>query len=133
MKDKEMIEEMAKLIDDRLIEANGYLGSMNRGEGYWIAQKLIEHYQPKLPKDSVVLSGEEYELYEVVKKGYPNDMTCLVEKFTEISHNSYTRGSKETAEKILNKVYWLVAQKDVINVLTRIKEIATREGVEIKE
>ena len=59
-KDK-IIEEMAKVIDDRLIEARCWLGSMNRGEGYWIAQKLIEHYQPKLPEDSVVLSREELE------------------------------------------------------------------------
>ena len=60
MTDKEMIEEMAKIIDDRLLEANGWLGSMNKGEGHWIAQKLIEHYQPKLSKDSVVLPKSEY-------------------------------------------------------------------------
>lgn len=59
-KDKS-IKEMAKVIDDRLIEARGWLGSMNRGKGYWIAQKLVEHYQPKIPEDSVVLSREEYE------------------------------------------------------------------------
>lgn len=51
MKDKEkQIKEMAKVIDDRLIEARGYLGSMNKGEGYWIAQKLIEHTSQNSPK-----------------------------------------------------------------------------------
>lgn len=55
-----MIEEMAKIIDDRLIEANNYLGSMNKGKGYWIAQKLVEHYQPKIPDGSVVLTNDEW-------------------------------------------------------------------------
>lgn len=61
MTKQEQIEEMAKIIDDRLTEANLWLGSMNKGKGYWIAEKLIEHYQPKLPEDSIVLSREEYD------------------------------------------------------------------------
>ena len=74
MTKQEQIEEMAKIIDDRLIEANLWLGSMNKGKGYWIAEKLIEHYQPKLPIDSVVLLKEEYEklksLYDSQKGVY---------------------------------------------------------------
>lgn len=141
MREKQ-IEKMAKLIEDRLIEANNYLGSMNKGEGYWIAQKLVEHYQPKLPEDSVVLSREEYELYDVVKKGYPNDMTCLVEKFTEISHNSYTKGSKETAEKYSDKLVAIIQHlfdigqidfKAKIEFLKENEKIAKQFGVEIKE
>ena len=61
MTKQEQIEQMAKIIDDRLIEANLWLGSMNKGKGYWIAEKLVEYYQPKLPIDSVVLLKEEYE------------------------------------------------------------------------
>ena len=68
MTKQEQIEQMAKIIDDRLIEANLWLGSMNKGKGYWIAQKLVEHYQPKLPEDSVVLSKEEYNLLINTKK-----------------------------------------------------------------
>ena len=72
MTKQEQIEEMAKIIDDRLIEANLWLGSMNKGKGYWIAEKLVEYYQPKLPEDSVVLSKEEYEkiksLYNTQRK-----------------------------------------------------------------
>lgn len=60
MTEQEQIEEMAKIIDDRLIEARGWLGSMNKGKGYWIAQKLVEYYQPKIPEDSIVLSKEEF-------------------------------------------------------------------------
>lgn len=39
MTKQEQIEEMAKVIDDRLIEARCWLSSMNRGEGYWISGK----------------------------------------------------------------------------------------------
>lgn len=54
------IEEIAKLIDDRLIEARNWLGSMNRGEGYWIATALHNAGYRNV-KDKVVLSKEEYE------------------------------------------------------------------------
>lgn len=54
MTKQEQIEKMAKIIDDRLIEANLWLGSMNKGKGYWIAEKLIEYYQPKLPSEKIV-------------------------------------------------------------------------------
>ena len=74
MTKQEQIEQMAKIIDDRLIEANLWLGSMNKGKGYWIAEKLIEYYQPKLPINSVVLLKEEYEklksLYDSHKDVY---------------------------------------------------------------
>ena len=103
MTKQEQIDEMAKIIDDRLIEANLWLGSMNKGKGYWIAEKLIEHYQPKLPKDSVVLSKEEYEDY---KKHVDN---CIEEYYrgqheAEVYYKNIqiSRERKETAEKILN-------------------------------
>jgi hypothetical protein len=60
------------------------------------------------------------------------DLNSQADRLIDLKVELKNKG-KETAEKILNDVYWLVAQKDVINVLTRIKEIATREGVEIKE
>lgn len=43
---EDKINEMAKIIDERLIDANNVLGSMNKGMGYWIASELIKHYQP---------------------------------------------------------------------------------------
>ena len=110
MTKQEQIEEMAKMIDDRLIEANLWLGSMNKGKGYWIAEKLVEHYQPKLPEDSVVILREEYErlkrvenekdrLYEI-KLDLENQ---LIEKgWTEYegADEIEKRVSKETAKKI---------------------------------
>ena len=88
MTKQEQIDEIAKIIDDRLIEANRWLGSMNRGEGYWIAQKLVEHYQPKLSEDSVVLSREEW-------KQIKNSLYYSKEELEK----KLQRERKETAEK----------------------------------
>lgn len=74
MNKEQQIKEMAKIIDDLLTEARRYLGSMNRGKGYWIAQKLVEHYQPKIPEDSVVLSREEHEILVKTAQGKIGNM-----------------------------------------------------------
>ena len=95
------------------------------------AKQLCALGYQKLPEDSVVISREEYEIYDVVKKGYPNDMSCLAEKLTEISHNSYKKGSKETAEKIIGLIKTFCPDKKFVEVITRI--ISERLGVEIKE
>ena len=105
MTKQEQIEQMAKIIDDRLTEANLWLGSMNKGKGYWIAEKLVEHYQPKLSEDSVVLSKEEYEDY---KKHVDN----CVEEYHRGQHEAelyykniqIPRECKETAKKIYTKI-----------------------------
>lgn len=77
MTEKEMIEEMANIIDKRLIEANNVLGSMNKGKGYWLAQKLVEYYQPKLPEGSVVLDRYEAQKYFAYKHIEPQIKGCL--------------------------------------------------------
>lgn len=187
------IEEMAKIIDDRLIEARGYLGSMNKGEGYWIAQKLIEHYQPKLPEDSVVLSREELEeKYEpsekfmsvareleelkqnledsvvITKREYDSlqcyknkvERTCVfftVQEWDEFcdgdgelpktvlitaKEQAYEKGSKETAEKILNELYMHFSADKLCGIANPnknynsakvVSRLAKQFGVEIKE
>lgn len=96
---QEQIEEMAKLIDDRLIEANLWLGSMNKGKGYWIAEKLVEHYQPKLPEDSVVLSKEEYEVLKIKEEEKHWFETCMT-----VWKNAKIYSSEETAKKIYTKI-----------------------------
>ena len=60
MKDKEMIEEMVKVIikiqnDSMAINRDGYPITSPRD----IAKELLKYYQPKLPKDSVVLTKDE--------------------------------------------------------------------------
>lgn len=102
MNKEQQIEEMAKVIDDRLIEARVWLGSMNRGKGYWIAQKLVENYQPKLPEDSVVLSREEYDEIKIYKSYIPE----MKKAFDKVRNAAI----KETAEKILEKIrnsFWM--------------------------
>lgn len=109
MKDKEeQIEEMAKIIDDRLIEANCWLGTMYKGIGRWIAQKLVEHYQPKLPKDTVTLSMEEYEMlankYKNLEISYSNlcDNYRLCKDANKTLKQNVITTRKETAKKILD-------------------------------
>ena len=55
MKDKEMIEEIAKVIDS-ILNRKMAIGNLSQ----FIAVELSKHYQPKLPKDSVVLPKSEY-------------------------------------------------------------------------
>ena len=124
MNKQQQIEEMAKVIDDRLIEARGWLGSMNRGKGYWIAQKLVENYQPKLPEDSVVLSREEI-----------CELKCQAE---EDFNKAYDLGSKETAEKIfkmliseLESNQFLSGKRIIMEV--DVENLAKKFDVEIEE
>lgn len=39
---EQQIKKMAKEIDERLLEANLVLGSMNSGKGHWIAEYLVD-------------------------------------------------------------------------------------------
>lgn len=100
MNDKKMIEEMAKVIDDRLIEANNYFGSMNKGYGYWVAQKLVEHYQPKIPEGSVVLSREEYEILINQNKGLKEENHTL-----RLENNDFEAQVKELEEQRDRQAY----------------------------
>ena len=98
-------------------------------------------------KDKVVLSREEYENLKNQIKSLRTELAkavCLMyteeefeykvdQKIKEELDRVEKEASKETAEKILNEVYFYAGNKETINLMTRIKEIATREGVEIKE
>lgn len=149
MNDKEMIEQMARIIDDRLLEASGVIGSMNNGKGYWIAQKLVEHYQPKIPEGAVVLTEEE--LYD---KGYRKvckpvirngEVVGFVNGADYVPKNLFIFGlsqaRKETAEKIYYKAEKKAHFKDggyydkdrYYLDMEDLKEILQQFGVEIKE
>ena len=99
-----------------------------------IAKELLKHYQPKLPKDSVVLSREEYE--KLTKK------LVTEQRAKEIAQEYFGIVRKETAEKIIHLVGMLPIPRQVSNrygvgfenALTVVKlEIAKQFGVEIKE
>lgn len=149
MKDKEIIQQMARIIDDRLLEANGVIGSMNNGKGYWIAQKLVEYYQPKIPEGAMVLTEEE--LYD---KGYRKvckpvirngEVVGFVNGADYVPKNLFIFGlsqaRKETAEKIYYKAEKKAHFKDggyydkdrYYLDMEDLKEILQQFGVEIKE
>ena len=133
MTKQEQIEQMAKIIDDRLIEANLWLGSMNKGKGYWIAEKLVEHYQPKLPEDSVVLSKEEYNLLINIKKFFETaDNEISAGNLLVYLKELIAQERKETAEKIYTKIKnsFLMDNKNRYKLKLWIKE---QFGVNIYE
>ena len=87
----------------------------------FVREEVYEHYQPKLPKDSVVLSKEEYELLT-------NDLDK--HDYGEFE-SGYSQGSKETAEKIYSfAVDFYDGSEQWELFLLRFKE---KFGVEIKE
>lgn len=151
MNEKEMIEEMAKVIDDRLIEANNYLGSMNKGNGYWIAQKLVEHYQPKIPEGSVVLDRQEHQKYCSYKIIEPQIKGCLdrerelerklkeleeqrdrqayiAEELIQEKHRWTEQARKETAKEILETIL----EESGIDILENFYKLPTRIFNKIK-
>ena len=118
------IEEMAKIIDDRLIEARGYLGSMNKGEGYWIAQKLIEHYQPKIDKDKeVVLSRKEYEQKNFALRRLQAEKNIIIHNLSIATKN------------LLDFIHYETFHKgyELKKVERKVKELAKELGVEVEE
>ena len=142
---QEQIDEMAKIIDDRLIEANLWLGSMNKGKGYWIAEKLVEHYQPKLPEDSVVLSREEYEMlankYKNLEIKYSNlcDNYRLCKDANETLKQNVITTRKKTVKEILQEIrgYYPIDKKHCndseLFILNLCEDIASRYGVKVLE
>ena len=116
--------EIKKLARD-LAFANTYFDCSEES----LAEYLIDLGYQKLPKDSVVLSREEYE----------SDLTVHYEV-------GYEFGSKETAEKIIQMInddrwgYWDSCDcgKDETywrdgNIQGTLNEIAKEFGIEIKE
>jgi hypothetical protein len=82
------IEEMAKIIDDRISLANNYLGSMNKGMGYWIAEELIKHYQHNIPQNALILIREEdqrlFLAYQETLEGTRKEITDKFAKMLKV-------------------------------------------------
>ncbi len=181
-----IIEEIAKA-DKDLMQLCKLLFENWDGTVLTVAKTVLEHYQPKLLEDSVIISQKEYDALKTIEryhiKSCGKDSVVLTrEDYEELEQNldklrqseranilaeiadggtschwcmeehgkiGYEKGSKETAEKILqiieliDKKYQNYAkeelQSDVIAkaftaVATEIKiEIAKQFGVEIKE
>ena len=134
--DKEMIEEMAKELKDManrvrtILEQRtdiGYIPDL----AFPVAKELLKHYQPKLPKDSVVqptvqsYSTHDSDLMMLSRKEYEKLNMKYISALEQLE-----KKDKETAEKILK---WLKKSCTFFGfdfVETYFKE---QFGVEIKE
>ena len=156
MKDKEMIEEMANCFkcvckpvcmktadvvkEQELVSWNEY-----------IKQYGCKHYQPKLPKDSVVLSREEYEKLiaprvfiskkeltdrEITKKLEMSEFSVIQDSGTIEMIPLRQDIEKETAEKILMPLYDACKEDtygQVVVDFSILENLAKQFGVEVKE
>ena len=125
---KEMIEEMAKVIKSaneinciRTCDTCGYYDDDSKCISFGQAIALYEQGYRKLPKDSVVLSKEEYEKLknESIDKLFADDkffkeeFKANEEYLQKRANRDYVKlvkkqARKETAEKILNEVNRIV-------------------------
>lgn len=144
MKDKEkQIEEMAKDVYE-----NVYLeGHFPKSTSKAIARFIMEQGYRKLPKDSVVLSREEYEKLTAPRVFISKKQLSEKELAEKLKNFNYgiigvdessieiipTRAEieKETAEKIIDLIKTFCPDKKFKEIITHI--ISERLGVEIKE
>ena len=146
MKDKEIIEEMARTFcpygDNAIIHQSCELCKQVLNGDCDCFRNAKKLYNKLFPKDDIVLSKEKYELL-VECSSYEGVMKAL--------KNEYTKGSKETAEKILNfleenrhkyEMWYLISElrkyfgieQDNSWVFGDLAdELAKQFGVEIKE
>ena len=154
MEKQKIIEEMANDIPYLTLSRQVFVSmtemknvgwTLSEEDNKMIAEVLVKNGWIKPDKNSIVLTKEEYEelrqnLNKLRQSERANILAEIADGGTschwceeENQKIGYEKGSKETAEKILKEVYFYASSKETINLLTRIKEIATREGVEIKE
>ena len=147
MKDKEMIEEMAncKLCYEKL----GNCGVKDRKYCFEWKQAVRQYEQGyrKFPKDSVVLSKEEYDCLKRIEKAYDPFWFCSFDGCEGVCKECkdacemsiFVKERKETAEK-----YREFTEKAINNIphapelfkqawREKNNEIAKQFGVEIKE
>lgn len=113
MSKEKQLQEMSSLINDKLFT---YLDDQNLtcdDVCNFLANDILKHYQPKLPKDSVVLTKSQYDMliasssYEGSIDQLKNTVILSKEEYEELlkvnkadlaEQASYTR--KETVDKI---------------------------------
>ena len=118
MTEKEQVEEMAKMIRPILENRTGicFIPDLDKP----IAEELLKRYQPKLPKDSVVLSKEEW-------KQIKNSLYYSKEEL----ERKLQKESKETAKEICDLIleYW--EKKQFVECDWLRVAIAEKYGVEV--
>ena len=123
MTDQEQIDEMASDMDYGCTKRDLYPDDAKE-----IAKALYLLGYRKLPKDSVVLSREEYKRIttELVTE----------QRATEIAKEYFEKIRKETAEKILQPLYNACKEDtygQVVVDFAILENLAKQFGVEIKE
>ena len=106
------IEEMAKMIRYVLESRTDitFIPDLDKP----IAEKLLKHYQPKLPENMVVLTEREHEI--AMRHQYDVGFSF-----------GYKQARKETVKEIITMI------KDYYGDISIIAKIAKQYGVEIKE
>ena len=109
--DKEnQIREIETIIKSNLAE-----GSFANAFAKKVAIQIVEYYQPKLPEDRVVLSKEDYQLWNVLKKTWASDdKEVSAEDMLETLKNTKELGSKETAKKLIEDMSYTIKQNQNI-------------------
>ena len=101
-----------------------------------LAKELLEHYQPKIDKDSVVLSREEYDNLRLqIQEAHHKGVRAGFD-LTKFKENSIEQERKEMAEKCCNFIkQWIGSSDDEdLGFLFDFEDfIAKQLGVEIKE
>ena len=140
MKDEEkQTKEIETIIKSNLAE-----GSFASAFAKKVAIQIAEHYQPKLPEDSVVLSREEWEKLLKIKEeasikeiNYFSNLHKLqkeleqIEKERDSAIDNCDIKSRETAEKIYYGIAWRYYDKEMLDILREY--LAKEFNVEIKE
>lgn len=150
--ENKMIEEMAKALTE-FISVYGDVRLTIAGATHW-AIAFKKFGITKLPKDSVVLSKEEWKEYEQFKSFMErndwesiDDIETTLDKCQEVLYERLQQARKETTEKIIFKlVNYLKARKEIYKMnsdvtatmrvdwaILEVKQFAKHFSVEIKE
>ena len=104
--DKQMIEEMAKVIADSCVIRKTYVNShypdRQKDMYYSLAEELLKYYQPKIPEDAVVLTGTKTEEH----------LEDLLIEFDEMSFYPATLmpNAEECAREWKRKLIYVIGQ-----------------------
>jgi hypothetical protein len=108
-----------------------------------VKEKGCEHYQPKLPEDARVFIPTNEQYIMLSREDY--EKLCHLAYFGY--EDAYEKGSKETAEKMYDKImsfigsnqkFWIVDDEhitiiDVDKLFDFVMETAKQFGVEVEE
>lgn len=105
-----------------------------------MSDKNIEHYQPKIPKDSVVISRDEFEQHANEYKNLSIKYDQIFDKYrlckdaNEKLKQKIISASKETAEKILKPLYNVIMEHSdcCVNLSKNIRFLMEKYGIDLE-